>query len=144
MQLSMMRGYGRIDGYSRNSGCAGVCGRATLRWDNGPQGFGDGTRPGSTTQFPSSLAMAASWDPDLAEAFGTAMGEEWWGKGTNIFEGPGVNVVRAVRGSPWLQMPRSNPALLLNARPPMCLAQTRAAPHAHALAGPHSKEWAQL
>ena len=72
--------------------------------------------------------MAASWDPDLAEAFGTAMGEEWWGKGTNIFEGPGVNVVRAMRGSPWLH----------------ASLKTRAAPHAHALAGPHSKEWAQL
>ena len=36
-QLSMMRGYGEIDGYSRNSGCADVCGRATFRLDNGPQ-----------------------------------------------------------------------------------------------------------
>ena len=34
-QLSMMRGFGPINGYSRNSGCADVCGRATLRWDNG-------------------------------------------------------------------------------------------------------------
>ena len=78
-----MRGYGPIAGYSRNSGCAGICGRQTFRWDNGPQGFGDGTIPGSTTQFSSSLAMAATFDPDLAEAWGTAMGEEWWGKGTN-------------------------------------------------------------
>lgn len=30
-QLSMMRGYGPIAGYSRNSGCADVCGRATFR-----------------------------------------------------------------------------------------------------------------
>ena len=93
-QLGMMRGYGPIAGYSRNSGCANVCGRATFRWDNGPQGFGDGTKPGTSTQFPSSLAMAATFDPELAAAFGTAMGEEWWGKGTNIFEGPGVNVAR--------------------------------------------------
>lgn len=82
-QLTLMRGYGPIAGYSRNSGCAGICGRQTFRWDNGPQGFGDGTIPGSTTQFSSSLAMAATFDPDLAEAWGTAMGEEWWGKGTN-------------------------------------------------------------
>ena len=42
-QLEIMRGFGPIAGYSRNSGCAGVCGRATFRWDNGPQGFGDGS-----------------------------------------------------------------------------------------------------
>ena len=82
-QLSMMRGFGKIDGYSRNSGCADLCGRQTFRWDNGPQGFGDGTIPGSSTQWSSSLAMAATFDPDLAEAWGTAMGEEWWDKGTN-------------------------------------------------------------
>ena len=93
-QLTLMRGFGAIAGYSRNSGCAGVCGRATFRWDNGPQGFGDGTIPGTTTQFPCSLAMAATFDPDLAFRWGVAMGEEFWGKGTNIQEGPGVNVAR--------------------------------------------------
>ena len=30
-QLTLMRGFGSINGYSRNSGCAGVCGRATFR-----------------------------------------------------------------------------------------------------------------
>jgi hypothetical protein len=34
MQLSLMRGFGQIDGYSRNSGCGDVCGRHTFRWDN--------------------------------------------------------------------------------------------------------------
>ena len=36
-QLKLMRGFGPIAGYSRNSGCGGICGRATYRWDNGPQ-----------------------------------------------------------------------------------------------------------
>ena len=31
-KVSMMRGYGEIAGYSRNSGCAGVCHRDTFRW----------------------------------------------------------------------------------------------------------------
>jgi beta-glucosidase len=93
-QLTLMRGYGEIAGYSRNSGCANVCGRQTYRWDNGPQGFGDGSPPGKSTQWPSSLSAAASFDPDLIERWGIAMGEEFWGKGTNIQEGPGVNVAR--------------------------------------------------
>ena len=33
--FGMMHGFGLIDGYSRNSGCGGVCGRETFRWDNG-------------------------------------------------------------------------------------------------------------
>ena len=31
-KLGMMRGYGEIDGYTRNSGCGDLCGRKTFRW----------------------------------------------------------------------------------------------------------------
>jgi len=65
--------------------------------DVGPQGFGDGTIPGTTTQWPSTLNMASTFDPDLALEWGTAMGEEFWGKGTNIQEGPGINIARIMR-----------------------------------------------
>ena len=41
--------------------------------------------------------MAATFDPDLAERWGVAMGTEFWAKGTNIQEGPGVNVARIQR-----------------------------------------------
>ena len=81
-KLTMMHGHGnnvRIDGYTRNSGCGGVCGRAYFRWDNGPQGFGDkdGTnKPGSTTQWPASITIGATFDPSLAKEWGVAMGEE--------------------------------------------------------------------
>jgi hypothetical protein len=135
-KLGIMHGFGEIDGYSRNSGCGGLCGRATFRWDNGgwlvpsglrtittnrisrpntpsqniplvilrlarachawarvcgcaragPQGFGDGTKPGTSTQWPCTLNMASTFDPTLALEWGTAMGEEFWGKGTNIQE----------------------------------------------------------
>ena len=96
-QVDFMHGFGTIDGYSRNSGCAYECGRKTFRWDNGPQGFGDDVKPGTTTQLPSTLNMAATFDPQLANEWGTAMGEEFWNKGTNIQEGPGINVARIMR-----------------------------------------------
>ena len=96
VKVDFMHGFG-IDGYSRNSGCAYECGRKTFRWDNGPQGFGDGVKPGTTTQWPSTLNMAATFDPQLANEWGTAMGEEFWNKGTNIQEGPGINVARIMR-----------------------------------------------
>jgi hypothetical protein len=110
-KVGMMRGYGTVKaypGYSRNSGCGGVCGRpqstgiggdvtaGTFRWDNGPQGFGDHTLPGTTTQWPSTLNMGATFDPELAAEWGDAMGAEFWAKGTNIQEGPGINIARVM------------------------------------------------
>ena len=92
--IGIMHGYGEIAGYSRNSGCNNECGRATFRWDNGPQGFGDHSPAGNSTQWPSTLNMAASFDPGLAGEWGEAMGLEFWSKGTNIQEGPGVNIAR--------------------------------------------------
>ena len=97
------KGYGTVKaypGYSRNSGCGGACGRpsstnaagdvtaGTFRWDNGPQGFGDHTIPGSTTQWPSTLNMGSTFDPALAAEWGDAMGQEFYDKGSNIQEGP--------------------------------------------------------
>jgi len=96
-KVSMMGGYGEIDGYSRNSGCADLCGRETYRWDNGPQGFGDNSPGGTATKWPSSLNMGATFSPELTGEWGEAMGEEFWGKGTNIQEGPGVNICRVPR-----------------------------------------------
>jgi beta-glucosidase len=96
-KIGMMHGFGVIDGYSRNSGCGYECGRQTYRWDNGPQGFADGVKLGTATQWPSTINMAATFDADLALEWGTAMGEEFWGKGTNIQEGPGINIARIMR-----------------------------------------------
>lgn len=45
-KVELMHGFGKIDGYSRNSGCGSECGRKTFRWDNGPQGFSSGNGEG--------------------------------------------------------------------------------------------------
>lgn len=69
---------------------------------DGPMGFKTGNRKGniphSTTQFPALVAVAASWDPQLAHALGAAMGAEFRAKGANVQEGPGMNVHRVQRG----------------------------------------------
>ena len=41
-------------------------------------------------RWPATLSIAATFSPELALEWGTAMGDEFWGKGTNIQEGPGV------------------------------------------------------
>ena len=61
---------------------------------DGPQGFGDHTKNGTTTEWPSCLNMGATFDPSLAAEWGEAMGKEFWDKGTNIQEGPGLNIAR--------------------------------------------------
>ena len=50
------------------------------------------------TAWPSSLAVAATWDVALVERWGEALGEEFSAKGANVILGPGVNVHRVARG----------------------------------------------
>ncbi|WP_408957675.1 beta-glucosidase [Natrinema sp. 74] len=50
------------------------------------------------TAFPSSIALAASWNPDLARRFGTALGREAAAYGQDVVLGPGVNIIRTPNG----------------------------------------------
>lgn len=65
-----------------------------LRLNDGPQGFRDEEHPGSTTAWPSGLTVASTFDNKLAYLWGEAMGDEFAGKGANVFLGPGMNVAR--------------------------------------------------
>ncbi|SEW10675.1 beta-glucosidase [Natrinema salifodinae] len=46
------------------------------------------------TAFPSSIALASSWDPDLAREFGAALGREAAAHDQDVVLGPGVNIIR--------------------------------------------------
>lgn len=62
---------------------------------NGPQGWGPWTgEEGNSTCWPSGLTVAATWDAELAGRWGSAMGQEFFEKGTNIQLGPGLCVNR--------------------------------------------------
>ena len=76
-----------------------------IRMEDGPQGFRcDGQRPsgktrgdcppGSTTAWPSGLTIAASFDTEMARAWGAGMGEEFLAKGANVQLGPGMCLAR--------------------------------------------------
>ena len=76
---------------------------------DGPNGVGDLNT--GVTQFPAAIALAATWDVDLARAYGGALGAEWAGKGINVGLGPAMNIVRLPYGGrgaeylgedPWL------------------------------------------
>jgi len=71
-------------------------GPVRLTRNDGPQGYNGYTPPtvGKGTQFPDLVAIAASFDPTVAAAFGRAISEEFRGKGCNVLLGPDVEVVR--------------------------------------------------
>ena len=65
--------------------------------NDGPQGFRDNEHPGSTTAWPCSLAIAATFDAEAAREWGAAMGAEFHGKGANVQLGPGMCLARIPR-----------------------------------------------
>ena len=75
------------------------------RWmSDGPHGVREDIGPdtwnpaGRTDDFatcmPCGIALAATWNPDLARADGVAIGEEALARGKHIMLGPGVNIMR--------------------------------------------------
>ena len=52
----------------------------------------DDQQVGQVTSWPCSLALAASWDAELTEAYAAALGREFRAKGANVVLGPSVNV----------------------------------------------------
>ena len=64
----------------------------SLRMSDGPMGVHD---YGLTTAYPAGIALAASWDLDLAQRFGTSMGKDARARGVNFILGPGMNIYRA-------------------------------------------------
>ncbi|MGY1743017.1 MULTISPECIES: glycoside hydrolase family 3 C-terminal domain-containing protein [unclassified Blastococcus] len=50
------------------------------------------------TCFPPAVGLAQSWDPELAEEVGAALGRECQAQGVGVLLGPGVNLKRDPRG----------------------------------------------
>ncbi|GGA56541.1 glycosyl hydrolase [Edaphobacter acidisoli] len=67
---------------------------------NGPAGVGPGgagpQKP--ATAMPAPIALAATWDPSLAFAYGKLEGEETRSTGSQLFEAPDVNIARVPQG----------------------------------------------
>ncbi len=71
----------------------------SMTMSDGPHGVRAGTpdagRPsGPTTCFPTGVSMAATWNTDLIEQVGAALGEETRAMGADVLLGPCVNIVR--------------------------------------------------
>jgi beta-glucosidase len=55
---------------------------------------GVGNKAKDVTLLPAPVAAASSWDPALLTEYGRVLGQEQWGKGTNVALGPSIDVVR--------------------------------------------------
>lgn len=65
--------------------------RAELNWGNWDYA---GWTSDSITAFPALTCLAATWNPDLALAYGDAIGEEALYRNKDVILGPGVNIYR--------------------------------------------------
>ncbi|MFZ3246542.1 MAG: glycoside hydrolase family 3 protein, partial [Candidatus Acidiferrales bacterium] len=64
----------------------------SLEMSDGPLGVHD---YGPTTAYAAGVALAASWDADLARLVGVSMGRDARARGVNIILAPGLNIYRA-------------------------------------------------
>ena len=71
-----------------------------------------GKRPhGVSTAFPSGIAQAATWDPELAYQTGVVIGRETRAQGFNVHLGTGVNLAREPRGGRTFEWMGEDPLL---------------------------------
>jgi beta-glucosidase len=71
-----------------------------LNVTNGPAGVGPGGAGSQkpATALPAPIALAATWDPELARLYGHLAGEETRSLGSNLLESPDINIARVPQG----------------------------------------------
>ena len=92
-----------------------------IRYNDGPQGFrNQHATKGSSTAFPSLLAVGMTWNPDLAHEMSEAIGEEFFDKGAHVHLGPAVNVQRVpYAGRNFEYISGEDPVIGAKMAPPM-------------------------
>merc|ERR1740130_1719344 len=100
-KLSMLSGSGGgfipgVQGYTGHINPISRLGIPALNMNDGPQGFRASAAKlaGTSTCWPSGIAIASTWDTTAAEVWGAAMGAEFRAKGANVQLGPGLCVAR--------------------------------------------------
>jgi beta-glucosidase len=70
-------------------------GLPALCFGDGPAGVSNGLT--QVTEFPAPIAGASTWDVELMNAYGMALGEEHAGKSRNVVLAPTINILRTPR-----------------------------------------------
>jgi beta-glucosidase len=94
-KISMVEGHGTTNPYVFYTPAIPALCIPAVGLEDGPAGVADGMT--GVTQLPAGVALAATWDPSLAQQYGTVIGAEEAGKGASANLGPTVNIDRDPR-----------------------------------------------
>jgi beta-glucosidase len=94
-EISMVEGHGTSNPYVFYTPAIPALCIPAVGEEDGPGGVADGLT--GVTQLPAGVALAATWDPSLAERYGQVIGAEEYGKGASVNLGPTVNIDRDPR-----------------------------------------------
>lgn len=92
-KIGMLNLAGSPDGYENVTTAVPRLCVPRLTLQDGPAGVTAGP-PGTKTQLPAPIDLAATWDQSVAEAYGQVQGSESLAKGVDAAQGPDVNIVR--------------------------------------------------
>jgi beta-glucosidase len=94
-EISMVEGHGTSNPYVFYTPAIPSLCIPAVGEEDGPAGVADGLT--GVTQLPAGVSLAATWDPGLAQQYGTVIGAEEFGKGASVNLGPTVNIDRDPR-----------------------------------------------
>jgi beta-glucosidase len=94
-EISMVEGHGTSNPYVFYTPAISTLCIPAFGLEDGPAGVADGLT--GVTQLPAGVALAATWDPSLAQQYGQVIGAEEFGKGASVNLGPTVNIDRDPR-----------------------------------------------
>ena len=94
-EISMVEGHGTSNPYVFYTPAISSLCIPAFGLEDGPAGVADGLT--GVTQLPAGVALAATWDPSLAQQYGQVIGAEEFGKGASANLGPTVNIDRDPR-----------------------------------------------
>ena len=98
-KIAQMHGIRDADHYRMVPGLPRL-GIPELHVTNGPAGVGPGGAGSQkpATALPAPIALAASWDPELARLYGQIAAEETRSLGSTLLESPDINIARVPQG----------------------------------------------
>ncbi len=108
-EISMVEGHGTSNPYVFYTPAISSLCIPAFGLEDGPAGVADGLT--GVTQLPAGVALAATWDPSLAQQYGQVIGAEELGKGASANLGPTVNIDRDPRWGRSFEALSEDPSL---------------------------------
>ena len=108
-EISMVEGHGTSNPYVFYTPAISSLCIPAFGLEDGPAGVADGLT--GVTQLPAGAALAATWDPSLAQQYGQVIGAEEFGKGASANLGPTVNIDRDPRWGRSFEALSEDPSL---------------------------------